>query len=80
MADTKPSVDCLVHCTDGKDTNYYEIAENESFLELVDFWLNVVKFPTVIKFRDLVDLMETAMKKRGEDQAYRVKRTCEKKN
>ena len=63
----------------GKDTNYYEIAENESFLELVDFWLNVVEFPTVIKFRDLVDLMKTAMKKRGEDLSILSKKNMRKK-
>ena len=63
----------------GKDANYYEVAENESFLELLDFWLNVVEFPTVIKFRDLVDLMETAMKKRGEDLSISSKKNMRKK-
>ena len=57
----------------------YDIAESEAFLELAEFCFQLIDEPRVVKFTELVDLMETVMNNREQSLKASTKKNLRRK-
>ena len=57
----------------------YDIAESEAFLELTEFCFQLIDEPRVVKFTELVDIMETVMNNREQSLKASTKKNLRRK-